>query len=197
MCGILLEEGIWFPSNVNIECRMDVNIIYHTFKSRTRLLYLFLKQISGMLGGIWSEGTACLPGHNVVQAIFCMLCPSQKAPPLSGAGLVQVRVRFWYPRPQRLLHTDHSVQVDQPPFTERRQIRNSGLNMCVCTHGHTIHRQQTNQKLPPKWPQKQNKNLKSQSCKRTWTLFSKFCCTTEEFKHRGYIKLSRFTLSEK
>lgn len=35
-----------------------------------------------------------LPGHKVVQAIFCTLCPSQKAPPLSGAGLVQVLVRF-------------------------------------------------------------------------------------------------------
>ena len=58
-----------------------------------------------------------LPGHNVVQAIFCTLCPSQKAPPLSGAGLVQVRVRFCQPRPQRLEHGDHSSQLDHPPFT--------------------------------------------------------------------------------
>lgn len=61
------------------------------------------------------------PGHRVVQAIFWTLWPSQKAPPLSGAGLVQVLVRFWKPLPQRLLHTDHSVQVDQPPFTAKRE----------------------------------------------------------------------------
>lgn len=72
---------------------------------------------------------ANLPGHNVVQAIFCTLCPSQKAPPLSGAGLVQVLVRFWYPRPQRLLHTDHSVQVDQPPFTESRKAVTGGCHI--------------------------------------------------------------------
>lgn len=46
-----------------------------------------------------------------------MACPSQGSPPLRGAGLVQLRVRFWKPRPQRLLHTDHSVHVDQPPLT--------------------------------------------------------------------------------
>lgn len=61
------------------------------------------------------------PGHRVVQAIFWTLWPSQKAPPLSGAGLVQVLVRFWKPLPQRLLHTDHSVQVDQPPFTAKQE----------------------------------------------------------------------------
>ena len=61
------------------------------------------------------------PGHRVVQAIFWTLWPSQKAPPLSGAGLVQVLVRFWKPLPHRLLHTDHSVQVDQPPFTEKQE----------------------------------------------------------------------------
>lgn len=61
------------------------------------------------------------PGHRVVQAIFWTLWPSQKAPPLRGAGLVQVLVRFWKPLPHRLLHTDHSVQVDHPPFTERQE----------------------------------------------------------------------------
>lgn len=58
-----------------------------------------------------------LPGHTVVQAVFWKACPSQKAPPLSGAGLVQVRVRFCQPRPQRLEQGDHSAQLDQPPFT--------------------------------------------------------------------------------
>ena len=91
-----------------------------------------------------------LPGHNVVQAIFCTLCPSQKAPPLSGAGLVQVRVRFWYPRPQRLLHTDHSVQVDQPPFTGRRKVIKCRLSVCVGAHRHTqtTHSTETESYLP-------------------------------------------------
>lgn len=62
--------------------------------------------------GLW-----VLPGHTVVQAVFWKACPSQKAPPLSGAGLVQVRVRFCQPRPQRLEQGDHSAQLDQPPFT--------------------------------------------------------------------------------
>lgn len=62
--------------------------------------------------GLW-----LLPGHTVVQAVFWKACPSQKAPPLSGAGLVQVRVRFCQPRPQRLEQGDHSAQLDQPPFT--------------------------------------------------------------------------------
>ncbi|ETE67171.1 Histone-lysine N-methyltransferase, H3 lysine-79 specific, partial [Ophiophagus hannah] len=53
----------------------------------------------------------------VVQASFWKDCPSQIEPPLSGAGLVQVRVRFCHPRPQRLLHEDQSDQVDQPPLT--------------------------------------------------------------------------------
>lgn len=57
------------------------------------------------------------PVHRVVQVSFWMACPSQGSPPLRGAGLVQLRVRFWKPRPQRLLHTDHSVHVDQPPLT--------------------------------------------------------------------------------
>lgn len=66
--------------------------------------------------GAW-EGLWLLPGHTVVQAVFWKACPSQKAPPLSGAGLVQVRVRFCQPRPHRLEQGDHSAQLDQPPFT--------------------------------------------------------------------------------
>lgn len=53
----------------------------------------------------------------MVQAVFWKAWPSQKAPPLSGVGLVQVRVRFCQPRPQRLEQGDHSAQLDQPPFT--------------------------------------------------------------------------------
>lgn len=69
--------------------------------------------------GVWIPWG--VPGQRGLHASFWMLCPSQMEPPLSGAGLVQLRVRFWKPRPQRLLHTDHSVQVDQPPFTGRKK----------------------------------------------------------------------------
>lgn len=58
-----------------------------------------------------------LPGHSVLQVLFCTDMPSQKAPPLRGAGFVQVRERFCTPRPQRTLQGDQSVHEDQPPFT--------------------------------------------------------------------------------
>lgn len=61
------------------------------------------------------------PGQRAVQVIFCTDIPSQKAPPLRGAGLVQVRERFCHPLPQGTLQADHSVQEDQPPFTEREK----------------------------------------------------------------------------
>lgn len=61
------------------------------------------------------------PGQRAVHVIFCTDIPSQKAPPLRGAGLVQVRERFCHPLPQRTLQADHSVQEDQPPFTERQK----------------------------------------------------------------------------
>lgn len=60
-----------------------------------------------------------VPGHSEAQAVFWTFCPSQKAPPLRGAGLVQLRLRFCQPRPQLALQTDHSVHVDHPPFTGR------------------------------------------------------------------------------
>lgn len=58
------------------------------------------------------------PGHSVVQVTLWKGGPSQKAPPFRGAGLVQLRVRRCQPRPHRALHSDHSVQEDQPPLTE-------------------------------------------------------------------------------
>lgn len=67
------------------------------------------------------ESTYISPGQREVQVIFCTDIPSQKAPPLRGAGLVQVRERFCHPLPQRTLQADHSVQEDQPPFTEREK----------------------------------------------------------------------------
>lgn len=82
----------------------------------------------------WGAGTVdkvsepALPGQRVVQVIFWKGCPSQKEPPLSGAGLVHVRVRFCQPRPQRLLQGDHSDQVDQPPFTARGDRQHKHFN---------------------------------------------------------------------
>lgn len=67
------------------------------------------------------ESAYISPGQREVQVIFCTDIPSQKAPPLRGAGLVQVRERFCHPLPQRTLQADHSVQEDQPPFTEREK----------------------------------------------------------------------------
>lgn len=71
-----------------------------------------------------------VPGHRVAHAVFWTFCPSQKAPPLRGAGLVQLRLRFCQPRPQVALQTDHSVHVDHPPFTGRTEkdwVRERGL----------------------------------------------------------------------
>ena len=71
-----------------------------------------------------------VPGHRVAQAVFWTFCPSQKAPPLRGAGLVQLRLLFCQPRPQLALQTDHSVHVDHPPFTGRTEkdwVRERGL----------------------------------------------------------------------
>lgn len=63
------------------------------------------------------------PGQREVQVIFCTDIPSQKAPPLSGAGLVQVRERFCQPRPHRALQFDHSVHDDQPPLTAKHKVQ--------------------------------------------------------------------------
>lgn len=67
-----------------------------------------------------------------MQVIFCTDIPSQKAPPLRGAGLVQVRERFCHPLPQRTLQADHSVQEDQPPFTERKKRRKVFTDCLLC-----------------------------------------------------------------
>lgn len=64
-----------------------------------------------------SDNISLLPGQSEVQEIFCTDIPSQKAPPLRGAGFVQVRDLFCHPLPQRALQVDHSVHEDQPPFT--------------------------------------------------------------------------------
>lgn len=68
-----------------------------------------------------------VPGHSVVHATLWKGGPSQNAPPFSGAGLVQLRVRRCQPRPQRALHSDHSVHEDQPPLTGGRRWGGLGV----------------------------------------------------------------------
>lgn len=70
--------------------------------------------------------TEAVPGHKVLQVLFCTDMPSQKAPPLRGVGLVQVRERFCTPRPQRTLQGDQSVHDDQPPFTGVKGQKENG-----------------------------------------------------------------------
>lgn len=65
------------------------------------------------------------PGHRVVQVTLWKGVPSQKAPPFRGAGLVQLRVRRCQPRPHLALHSDHSVQEDQPPLTDGETYKQS------------------------------------------------------------------------
>lgn len=83
-------------------------------------VYLKSEHFRNQQMSIWSS-----PGHSVVQVTLCTGGPSQKAPPFKGAGLVQLRVRRCQPRPQRALHSDHSVQEDQPPLTETHKMRQS------------------------------------------------------------------------
>lgn len=73
------------------------------------------------------------PGQREVQVIFCTDIPSQNAPPLSGAGLVQVRDRFCQPRPHRALQFDHSVHDDQPPLTAKHKHA-WGCGRCAKRH---------------------------------------------------------------
>ena len=57
--------------------------------------------------------------QNWEQDFFSMGGPSQPGPLLMGAGLLQVRVRFWTPRPHLALHWDHWDQVLQLPGTAK------------------------------------------------------------------------------
>ena len=44
--------------------------------------------------------------------------PLQESSPCAGAGLVQVRRRYWWPYPQVWLQGDHDSHVDQRPWTK-------------------------------------------------------------------------------
>lgn len=72
---------------------------------------------------------AVIPGHKVLQVLFCTDMPSQNAPPFRGVGFVQVRERFCTPRPQRTLQGDQSVHDDQPPLTGAKEQRENGVRI--------------------------------------------------------------------
>ena len=58
-----------------------------------------------------------IPGHKDEHGTRCRVSPMHGAPPLTGFGLLHVRVRLWYPFPHTLLHSFHTPHEDQPPFT--------------------------------------------------------------------------------
>ena len=58
-------------------------------------------------------------GHIWLQVFFSTGCPSQPGPLLTGAGLLQIRVRFRIPRPHVALHSDQDDHVLHCPGTER------------------------------------------------------------------------------
>jgi len=57
------------------------------------------------------------PVHGVAQCDLCTESPTHVAPPCSGGGLVQVRVRRRTPRPHDTLQPFHSLHSDHPPLT--------------------------------------------------------------------------------
>lgn len=79
---------------------------------------------------------SALPGHSVVHVTLWTGGPSQNEPPFRGAGLVQLRVRRCHPRPHRALHSDHSVQEDQPPLTyidKGGKLSGQSVNTLICS----------------------------------------------------------------
>ena len=62
-----------------------------------------------------------IPGQEAAEhCLFSTLAPVHQLPPLSGGGLVQVRVRSWVPCPHDALQPLQLVQEDQPPSTVER-----------------------------------------------------------------------------
>ena len=55
----------------------------------------------------------------VLQSWFSDVFPTQGAPPYSGAGLVQLRVRTCVPPPHDTVHVPQDPQVDKPPSTKK------------------------------------------------------------------------------
>ncbi len=66
-------------------------------------------------------------GHMLLHVFFCTWGPSHPGPSLTGAGLLQARVRFLTPWPHFALQSDHSPQSLHCPGTANKtnkQIKN-------------------------------------------------------------------------
>ena len=69
-----------------------------------------------------------LPGHgSVLQSTVSVESPEQSAPPLLGAGFVQLLVLDFDPVPQVTLHVPYALQADHPPSTGDYAVRNDLL----------------------------------------------------------------------
>jgi len=60
-----------------------------------------------------------------VHGTRCDDSPTQGAPPLTGAGLLQVLVRLWEPLTHLVLQSVHALHADQTPFTTQTQHTHS------------------------------------------------------------------------
>ena len=66
-----------------------------------------------------------VPGQrSVLQSAVSVESPEQSAPPLLGAGFVQLLVLDFDPVPQVKLHVPYALQADHPPSTADTAMRN-------------------------------------------------------------------------
>ena len=94
-----------------------------------RLLPIFARRPTGISLPSWECQFDLRHGPSLHVLPFLDL-PAQPFPPLDGRGLVQVRVLYWMPLPQLLLHFPKSLQSDQPPFTAVKKIDAHSLYFC-------------------------------------------------------------------
>lgn len=116
-----------FKEKIVSSTPQSIRKVKHGYWKLKTLLWDKMLQ-NGQKAGIYWSSQRVWPGQRALQLIFCTDMPSQNAPPFRGAGLVQVRERFWTPLPQFTLHGDHSVHKDQPPFTAVRKRERDLLN---------------------------------------------------------------------
>ena len=82
-----------------------------------------------------------LPGHGAkLHAAVSVESPEQSAPPLLGAGFVQLLVLDCDPVPQLKLHSPYPLQADHPPTTGDSAIRNVLSNNIYLCYGDTVKR---------------------------------------------------------
>ena len=84
-------------------------------------------------GCYWT--TPSLPGQPwSLQVYVSSVVPAQCLPPFCGSGLVHVLLRVLVPPPHVAVHTDQSLQSDQPPSGQKRtcnvKIKQSAARVC-------------------------------------------------------------------